>query len=73
MLLPTELLAIAEARREAFEKEMRVQHLLEQLPVQTPRWRQWTGNGLVWAGSRLVSWGEGMTMTNGSQGVEVLH
>jgi hypothetical protein len=73
MMLPTEVMALAEARREAFEREIRLQAQLVQLPQRTARWRQWTGSGLMWAGARLVNWGEGVAMMDGSQRIEVVH
>jgi hypothetical protein len=63
MMLPTEVLALAEARREAFDKELEVQQQLAQLPQKPVRWRQVTGHGLMWAGERLVNWGEGLRVT----------
>jgi hypothetical protein len=72
-MLPTEIIALAEARREEFEKELRLQNQLAQLPQPPARWRQWTGSGLMWAGARLVNWGEGVAMTDCPQHVEVAH
>ncbi len=72
MMLPTEVIALAEARRESFEKEIRLQHQLSQLPQRPSRLRQWTGNRMVWAGARLVRWGESMAVTDCTQHVEVI-
>jgi hypothetical protein len=72
MMLPTEMIALADARRESFEKEIRLHAQLALLPQPPARWRQWTGNSLMWAGARLVNWGEGMTVTNCPQGCEVV-
>jgi hypothetical protein len=72
MMLPTEMIALAEARRANFEKEMRLLNQVAALPQPPSRWRQWTGGGLMWAGRRLVNWGEGMAMTNCPQRVEVI-
>lgn len=60
MLLPSELVALAESRREVLEQEIRLQQLLSQVPRSPSRWQQWTGGGLMWAGAMLVSWGEGI-------------
>jgi hypothetical protein len=72
MILPTEALALAEARREAFERELRVQQQLAVLPQQPSKLRQVTGNGLIWAGARLVNWGEGMAAAKRTQRFEVV-
>ena len=71
MMYPTDMVALAEARRTTLEKEIRMQHLLSQLPQQPARWRKWTGGSLMWAGSRLVNWGEGVAATNNSQRLEI--
>jgi hypothetical protein len=60
MMLPTDIVALANARREAIEKEIHTMQLLAALPPQTPFWRMWAGNGMVWTGSKLVQWGEGV-------------
>lgn len=73
MLMPDELVALAEWRREALEREIRMRHLLSQAPRPPARWRQWTGSSLIWAGARLVQWGEGMATSSRHQGVGVLH
>jgi hypothetical protein len=70
MMLSTELIALAEARREAFEKEIRLQNQLAQCPPQPARWQLWTGSGMMWAGAKLVNWGEGIA-ANGSRQIEV--
>lgn len=67
-----ELVALAEARREAFEAEVRLQHQLSLLPQQPARWRQWTSGSLLWAGSTLVHWGEGMMAKNCPQSFEII-
>jgi hypothetical protein len=71
MMFPTEIDALAEARRETFEREMRLAHQLAELPQPPARWRQWTGNGLMWAGARLVNWGEGLAIQSHAHGVDV--
>jgi hypothetical protein len=72
MLLPSELVALAESRREALEREIRLQQLLSQVPRSPARWQQWTGGGLMWAGAMLVSWGEGIAAPNRGRHVEVI-
>jgi hypothetical protein len=51
---------LAEARREAIEKELRKQHLLATLPQSPAPWQTAAGRGLIWAGVRLVNWGTGL-------------
>lgn len=72
MMYPTYMVALAEARRVALEKEIRMQHLLSHLPQQPARWRKWTGGSLMWAGWRLVNLGEGVAATNGPQRLETI-
>jgi hypothetical protein len=72
MLLPNEMVALAESRREVLEQEIRLQQLLAQAPRSPARWQQWTGGGLMWAGAMLVSWGEGMAASNRRRRVEVI-
>ena len=69
MMLPNDVIALAEARREVIEHELRKQQTLAQLPKRTPRWRMATGSGLMWAGARLVKIGQGMAVKNGSQAI----
>ena len=71
-MVTLELETSVEMRREAFEKEIRLQHQLAQLPKEASRWRQLTGGSMMWAGTRLVRWGEGMKTTNCPQNVEVV-
>jgi hypothetical protein len=71
-MMPTELDALAEMRREAFENEARLQRQLLQLPHPPARWQQWTGGGMVWAGSRLVRWGEGMATVDHARPIEIV-
>jgi hypothetical protein len=71
-MLPTDMVALAEARRESLEQEIRYQHLLSQLPQQPARWRRLTGSSLMWAGERLVNWGEGMATTSRARHIEVV-
>jgi hypothetical protein len=71
-MMPIELVTLAEARREAFETEIRLQRQLSLLPQQPARWRQWTSGSLMWAGSTLVQWGEGMLAKNCSQEIKVI-
>ena len=72
MMLPTEVVALAEARREAFERELQLQRKLALLPRAPSRWRTMTGGSLMWAGAQLVRWGNGVAMTNRSQTVQGL-
>jgi hypothetical protein len=71
-MIPLEMAILADMRRDAFEREVQLQCQLAQLPKEPARWRLWTGGGMMWAGTRLVRWGEGMKMTECSQGVEVV-
>jgi hypothetical protein len=71
MILPSEALALAEARGKAFEEEMRRQRLLARLPKQPAVWQELTGSGLMWVGTHMVSWGEGMRMPQGTHRVEM--
>jgi hypothetical protein len=70
MLLPDDWLALAEWRRQAFERETRLQMLSAGLPQPPARWRLWTGSSMVWAGARLVYWGEQMAAVRCGEGVE---
>jgi hypothetical protein len=71
-MVTVELETSVAMRREAFEKEIRLQHQLAQLPKEPSRWRQWTGGGMMWAGTRLVRWGEGMKTTDCPHNVEAV-
>lgn len=71
MMLPTDIVALANARREAIEKEIHTMQLLAALPRQTPFWRTWAGHGLVWTGSRLVRWGEGVARRQAAPRLEL--
>jgi hypothetical protein len=73
MLLPDELVALAEWRREAIEREIRLHQLLSQAPRRPALWRQWSGGSLMWAGAMLVQWGEGVAAPNDQRGVELLN
>lgn len=64
MMLPTDMLALAEARRESIEREMKMLHYAELASRRPSRFRQWAGDGLMWLGVRLVRWGEGMSARN---------
>lgn len=64
MMLPTDMLALAEARRESIEREMKLARTVQLAPQPPSRFQQWTGSGLVWIGARLVRWGEGMSARN---------
>ena len=57
MMLPSEVIFLAESRREAIEHELRVQRMLAELPASPARWRRMTGRSMMWAGTRLVNWG----------------
>ncbi len=71
-MIPLELAILADMRRDAFEREARLQSQLAQLPREPARWRLLTGGGMMWAGARLVRWGEGLKMNECSQGAEVV-
>jgi hypothetical protein len=71
-LLPDDWVAIAEARRQEFEREAKVNFLLAQLPQRSVRWQRWTGNSLVWAGAKMVHWGKGLAAAPSDPGVEVV-
>ena len=71
MVLPTELSALAAARREEFEKELRLAQQLAEVAPQPERWRRWTGSGMMWAGARLVAWGEGVALPPRARGFEI--
>jgi hypothetical protein len=73
MLMPDQLIALAEMRREALERESKLHHLLAQVSQPPARWRQWTGGGLMWAGARLVQWGEGIGAATRRQRVELVN
>ncbi len=72
MLLPDDWVAIAEARRQEFEREAKVNFLLAQVPRTPARWQRWTGSSLMWTGARLVRWGEGLAAAACDQGVEAV-
>lgn len=71
-MIPLELATAVEMRREAFEREMRLQCQLAELPKEPPRWRRWTGGSMMWAGAHLVRWGEGMKARNSDHNFEVV-
>jgi hypothetical protein len=69
-MINPELVALVEARREAFEKEVRLQRQLAQLPQRPSRLRKWTSGGLLWAGANLVQWGQGLMAEECARGIE---
>jgi hypothetical protein len=71
MLLPDDWLALAEWRREELERETRLQMLSAELPRSPARWRLWTGSSMVWAGARLVYWGEQMVAIRCGERIEI--
>ena len=71
MLVPLDVEVLAEARREAIEREMRKQHLIATLPQSPAPWQTAAGRGLIWAGVRLVNWGTGIAQHEYARGVEV--
>lgn len=71
MMLPTELAALADARREEFEREMRIAHQLAAVTPRTPGWRRWTGSAMMWTGARLVNWGEGVAVAHPTRRYEI--
>lgn len=60
MNLPQQWEDVARDRVKEWEKEVRQQKLLSELPQHPPLWRRWTGNGMVWAGTWLLRSGERM-------------
>lgn len=60
-MLPLDLIALAEARREAFEKELFHVRQRAHMPTRSALWQRWLGSGLVWTGARLVVWGEAVS------------
>ena len=54
MMLPQQMEAVAQARREHWETEIKVQELLAVLPKRTPRWRRWLGQALFALGAMLM-------------------
>jgi hypothetical protein len=70
-MLPHQLERIAQDRMHAWEKEIRYQQLLTQIPREAPRWRRWMGDGMVWLGTWLMCWGERMVQRRCTQGVSV--
>lgn len=57
-MMPHDMERIHQERMREWAKEMRYQQLAAQLPQEPSRWRRWTGNMMVWFGSRLLRWGE---------------
>lgn len=71
MLLPQDWEGVAHERSLSWEKEIRYQHLLAQLPSRPSFWRRWTGGGMVRAGTILMRWGERMAQCERRQEVSV--
>jgi hypothetical protein len=71
MQLPQDWEGVARERMRSWEKEMHQRQLLAQIPQQTPRWRRWTGGGMVRTGNLLMRWGERMAQRECSEGVSV--
>jgi hypothetical protein len=63
---------IAQERMRSWETEVRHRQLLAQVPRQRPRWRRWTGSGLMRVGGWLTRWGERMAENECGQGVSVV-
>jgi hypothetical protein len=57
MMLPQQMEAVAQARLEHWEAEIRRHKLLATLPIQTPRWRHWLGHALFALGVALMRGG----------------
>jgi len=60
MNLPQQWEDVAQERVKEWEKEVRHQKLLSQLPQEPSLWRRWTGSGMVWVGTWLMRSGERM-------------
>lgn len=60
MMMPEQWESLAQERQRDWEKEMRHQQLLLQLPQEAARWQRWTGSGMVWVGTSILRWGERM-------------
>jgi hypothetical protein len=60
MMVPQQWEGVLQDRIRSWEKEMRYQKLLAELPPKPSPWRQWTGSGMVWTGQWLMRWGERM-------------
>lgn len=71
MLLPQEWEGVARERMRSWENEMQQMQLLAQLPGEPPRWRRWTGGGMVRIGTWLMCWGERLAQRECRQGVPV--
>ena len=69
MLLPQQWEGVAQERMLSWEKEMKYRQLLAELPQEPPRWRRWTGGGMVWVGRWLLRWGERMVQCECTEGV----
>lgn len=71
MQLPQDWEGVARERMRSWEKERQHRQLLAQLPSESPRWRRWTGGGMVRIGTLLMRWGERMAQREYRQGVSV--
>jgi hypothetical protein len=71
MMSPRDCDGIVQLKKGDWEAELYRQHLLAQLPRQRPRWRRWTGGGLLRIGRWLTRWGEQMVESECTQGVSV--
>jgi len=60
MLLPQEFGAVAQERMRSWDKEIEHQQMLAQISSAPPRWRRWTGSGMVRLGFWLMRGGERM-------------
>ncbi len=71
MHLPQDWERVVHERMRSWEKEIHQRQLLTQLPSESPRWRRWTGGGMVRIGTLLMRWGERMVQRECRQDVSV--
>ena len=70
-MLPQNSEGVAQERMRTWEKELRHQRLLTQIPRKPPAWQRWTGGRMVWIGAWLMCWGERMAQRECRQGISV--
>ena len=71
MNFPQQWEGVAEERAKEWEKEIRYQKLLSELPQEPSLWRRWTGSGMVWVGTWLLHSGERVAQRKCQEGVSL--
>ena len=71
MMLPAQMEAVAQARMEHWEAEIKRHQLIATLPKATPRWRRWLGHALFALGATLMRGGAWLARANHNERVFV--